>query len=139
MLTSVGIVIVILAFSLQQSLQDLAAAVIFMLFKPFKIGDLIETKDTTGTVEDIGPFATTLVRWDGKVVVLPNSQIQESGIINYSTKDSLVTDFKSGSGSAMTSNAPAASSWRCWPTTHAPSPTQRPTSPCWRRTTAGCC
>lgn len=92
-LTSVGIVIVILAFSLQQSLHDLAAAVIFMLFKPFKIGDLIETKDTTGTVEDIGPFATTLVRWDGKVVVLPNSQIQESGIINYSTKDSLVTDF----------------------------------------------
>lgn len=93
-LTSVGIVIVILAFSLQQSLHDLAAAVIFMLFKPFKLGDLIETKGTTGTVEDIGPFSTTLACWDGKVVVLPNSQIQQSGIVNYATKSTLVTDLK---------------------------------------------
>lgn len=92
-LTCVGIVIVILAFSLQQSLRDLAAAVVFMLFKPFRLGDLIETKGTTGTVEDIGPFNTTLVRWDGKVVILPNSQIQESGITNYATKPSLVTDL----------------------------------------------
>ncbi len=93
-LTILGIVVVILAFSLQQSLRDLAAAVIFMLFKPFRLGDLIETKGVTGTVEDIGPFTTTLVRWDGKVVVLPNSQIQESGITNYTTKASLVTDLE---------------------------------------------
>ncbi len=92
-LTSVGVVFLILGISLQHSLQDLAAAVVFMLFKPFKLGDLIETTGLTGTVEDIGPFATTLVVWDGKVVVLPNSKIQESGIINYTTKDSLVTDL----------------------------------------------
>jgi small conductance mechanosensitive channel len=92
-LTGVGIVVVILAFSLQQSLRDLAAAVIFMLFKPFRLGDYIETKDISGTVEDIGPFATTIVKWDGKVVVLPNSQIQESGIVNFTTKPTLLTDF----------------------------------------------
>ncbi len=92
-LTSVGLVFLILAFSLQQSLQDLAAAVVFMLFKPFTLGDVIETKGTTGTVEDIGPFTTTLVRWDGMVIILPNSQIQEAGITNYSTKPSLMTDL----------------------------------------------
>lgn len=92
-LTSVGVVFLILGISLQHSLQDLAAAVTFMLFKPFKLGDVMETTGLTGTVEDIGPFSTTLVVWDGKVVVLPNSKIQESGIINYTTKDSLVTDL----------------------------------------------
>lgn len=63
-LTSVGIAFVILAFSLQQSLRDLAAAVIFMIFKPFRLGDLIDTKGTTGT-----------------------------GITNYSTKPPLMTDL----------------------------------------------
>ena len=92
-LTSVGIAFVILAFSLQQSLRDLAAAVIFMIFKPFRLGDLIDTKGTTGTVEDIGPFTTTLATWDGRAVVLPNSQVQEAGITNYSTKPHLVTDL----------------------------------------------
>lgn len=93
-LTSVGVAFVILAFSLQQSLRDLAAAVLFMIFKPFRLGDLIETNGTTGTVQDIGPFTTTLATWDGKTVVWPNSQVQQAGITNYSTRPHLVTDLK---------------------------------------------
>ena len=50
---AVGIVIIILGIALQQSLRDLAASINFVLFKPFAVGDLIETRGTTGVVEEI--------------------------------------------------------------------------------------
>jgi small conductance mechanosensitive channel len=93
-----GIVVVVLGVALQQSLRDLAAAVNFLLFKPFVVGDLIETKGVTGTVEEIQLFTTTLVRWDNRVVVLPNAEIQQNGITNYTKKQVLRTDLVFGIG-----------------------------------------
>jgi small conductance mechanosensitive channel len=94
----VAIVVVILGVALQQSLRDLAAAVNFLLFKPFQVGDLIETKGITGTVEEIQLFNTMLVRWDNRVVILPNGEIQQAGITNFSTKPVLRTDLVFGIG-----------------------------------------
>jgi small conductance mechanosensitive channel len=92
------IVLLVLGVALQQSLRDLAAAVNFLLFKPFVVGDLIETKGVTGTVEEIQLFATTLVRWDNRVVILPNAEIQQAGITNYTKKQVLRTDLVFGIG-----------------------------------------
>lgn len=97
-LAVVAIVVVILGVALQQSLRDLAAAVNFLLFKPFVVGDLIETKGVTGTVEEIQLFATTLVRWDNRVVILPNAEIQQAGITNFTKKQVLRTDLVFGIG-----------------------------------------
>ncbi len=94
----VAIVVVILGVALQQSLRDLAAAVNFLLFKPFVVGDLIETKGVTGTVEEIQLFATSLVRWDNRVVILPNAEIQQAGITNFTKKQVLRTDLVFGIG-----------------------------------------
>jgi small conductance mechanosensitive channel len=91
-----GLVIIVLGVALQQSLRDLAAAVNFLLFKPFVVGDVIETKGITGVVEEIQLFSTMLVRWDNKVVILPNAEIQQAGIINYAKKDVLRTDLVFG-------------------------------------------
>jgi small conductance mechanosensitive channel len=92
------IVLLVLGVALQQSLRDLAAAVNFLLFKPFVVGDLIETKGVTGTVEEIQLFATTLVRWDNRVVILPNAEIQQAGITNFTKKQVLRTDLVFGIG-----------------------------------------
>ncbi len=94
----VGIVLVLLGVALQQSLRDLAASVNFVLFKPFVIGDLIETKGVTGTVEEIQLFNTVLVRWDNRVVILPNGEIQQAGITNFTKKQVLRTDLTFGIG-----------------------------------------
>ncbi|HXV42645.1 MAG TPA: mechanosensitive ion channel domain-containing protein [Anaerolineae bacterium] len=80
----VGIVVVVLAISLQQSLGNLAATIIFLLFKPFQIGDVIETGGVLGVVQEIQMFHTTLISPDGKTHILPNGNIQSSGLTNYS-------------------------------------------------------
>jgi small conductance mechanosensitive channel len=87
-----------LGVALQQSLRDLAASVSFVLFKPFVVGDLIETKGVTGTVEEIQLFNTVLVRWDNRVVILPNGEIQQTGITNFTKKGVLRTDLTFGIG-----------------------------------------
>jgi small conductance mechanosensitive channel len=89
----VGVALVLLGVALQQSLRDLAASVNFVLFKPFVVGDLIETKGITGTVEEIQLFTTVLVRWSNKVIILPNAEIQQNGIINYTKKGILRTEL----------------------------------------------
>ena len=85
----VGVVVVILAISLQQSLGNLAATIIFLLFKPFEVNDVIETGGMMGVVQEIQMFSTTLISPDGKTHVLPNGKIQASGLTNYSKTDRL--------------------------------------------------
>lgn len=97
-LAVVGIVLVVLGVALQQSLRDLAAGVNFLLFKPLQVGDVIETKGITGAVEEIQLFTTALVRWDNRVVFLPNAEIQQAGITNYTKKQVLLTDLVFGIG-----------------------------------------
>lgn len=94
--TSLGVIIVILGIALQQSLRDFAATVNFLLFAPFVVGDTVETNGTTGTVLEIQPLTTVILRGDNKTVVLTNGQIQQSGIINYSKAGTLRVDMVFG-------------------------------------------
>ncbi len=95
-IASAGVIVVILGIALQQSLRDLAATVNFLLFAPFVIGDTIETNGTTGTVLEIQPLTTVILRGDKKTVVLPNGQIQQNGLINYSRQGILRVDMLFG-------------------------------------------
>ncbi len=88
--------LVILGIALQQTVRDLAAGVIFFLFKPFASGELIGTNAFIGTVEEIQLFNTVLVQGDNKVVILPNSQVQQNGITNYSRMGTLRIDLVFG-------------------------------------------
>jgi small conductance mechanosensitive channel len=82
-LTVVLVVVVVLAVALQQSAANLAATVVFLLFQPFKRGELVATMGHMGTVQEILLFNTVLLLPDERLVSLPNSKIQESGITNY--------------------------------------------------------
>lgn len=93
LLTIIGVVVVVLGIALQNSLSNFAATVIFLLFKPFEVGDLIETCGVMGVVQEIQLFNTVLLAANNKVHTLPNSRIQDYGVTNYSTKDTLRVDM----------------------------------------------
>ncbi len=90
------IIVVILGIALQQSISNLAATIIFMLFQPFRLGELIDANGVMGTVKEIQFFSTVLVTGDNKEITIPNSQIQGNNLINYTRQGRLRVDFVFG-------------------------------------------
>ena len=84
LLASAGVAI---GLALQGALSNLAGGVMILLFKPFKIGDYIEMASGSGTVTDITVFYTMLCTPDNKQITLPNGQLTNAAIINYSAND----------------------------------------------------
>ncbi len=72
--------------ALQGSLSNFAAGVILMLFRPIKVGDLVEVGGAFGYVEEIAIFVTTILTTDAKTIIVPNSNVTGNNIVNYSTK-----------------------------------------------------
>ena len=93
LLTASLIIVVILGIALQQSISNLAATIIFMLFQPFKIGELIKANNVLGTVKEIQFFSTVLVTGDNMEVTIPNSKIQGDTLLNYTRLGKLRIDF----------------------------------------------
>jgi small conductance mechanosensitive channel len=96
LLTGVTLVVIVLAIALRESLGNFAATVIFVLFKPFQAGDLIETVDTLGVVQEIELFNTVMHSFDNRVHIFPNGLIQSSGIANLSKKGTVRVDLQFG-------------------------------------------
>ncbi len=87
-----------IGLSLQGSLSNFAAGFMMILFKPFKVGDLVEIASTLGTVEEIQIFTTRMRTGDNKTIYIPNGQIMDGTIINYSTKNTRRIDMVFGIG-----------------------------------------
>ena len=87
-----------IGLALQGSLANFAAGVLMIIFRPFKVGDLIEGGGTAGTVEEIQIFATQLKSADNKTIIVPNSKILGGNIVNYSTKETRRVDMTFGIG-----------------------------------------
>ena len=64
-----------------------------LIFKPFKIGDIVEAQGVLGTVTDQGVFNTTLLTPDHKTVILPNGPLSTGVITNYNTHGNLRVDL----------------------------------------------
>ncbi len=89
-IASLGVTI---GLALQGGLSNIAGGIMVVAFKPFELGDYIETEDVSGTVSDIGIFYTTLTTPDNKKVVIPNGTISNSIVTNYSTHSTRRMDF----------------------------------------------
>lgn len=74
------------AFALQGSLANLASGILIMVFRPYKIGDMVEVNGKFGKVEDIKIFSTVLSTPGLKTLIIPNGKISDDTIINFSTK-----------------------------------------------------
>ena len=84
--------------ALQGSLSNFAAGVLIVLFRPYKVGDWVEAAGISGTVEQVQILTTILNTGDNKRVIVPNSQIMESIITNYSANDTRRVDLVVGVG-----------------------------------------
>lgn len=84
--------------ALQGSLANFAGGVLILFFKPFKVGDFIERGSESGTVERIDILHTVLKTPNNQIIVIPNGQLANSPVKNYSAKDTRRADFTVGIG-----------------------------------------
>jgi len=87
-----------IGLALQGALSNFAAGAMILLFRPFKVGDLIEASGTFGAVEEIQIFNTVILTPDNKTVIVPNGLVTGGNIINYSAKGLLRLDLVFGIG-----------------------------------------
>jgi len=73
-----------IGLALQGTLSNVAAGIMLMVLRPFKVGQGVEIAGTGGTVTDIGLFSTRITTWDGVVVYIPNGTVWGGKIMNFS-------------------------------------------------------
>jgi small conductance mechanosensitive channel len=82
--------------ALQGSLSNFASGVLIVLFRPYRVGDFIEAAGIAGSVEQVQILTTILKTGDNKQIIVPNSQIMDSIITNYSANDTRRVDMVIG-------------------------------------------
>lgn len=88
-LTALGVTSLVVSFALQDTLSGLASGVLLLTDRPFKPGDWISVGDTEGVVVDINWRTSRLRDRNGDMIVVPNSQLANASLVNYSDPDPL--------------------------------------------------
>lgn len=73
-----------IGLALQGTLQNVAAGVMLIFFRPFKVGDFVEAGGVSGTVKEVGLFTTELATPDNVQIIAPNGGLWGSAVKNYS-------------------------------------------------------
>jgi len=87
-----------IGLALQGSLANFAGGVLILIFKPYKIGDLIEAQGEIGVVKEIEIFTTKLVSPDSKLIIIPNGEMANGNITNYTAEGKIRVDLGVGIG-----------------------------------------
>lgn len=87
-----------IGLALQGTLSNVAAGVMLLLFRPFKVGDFIDGGGVVGTVKSVGLFITEFATGDNVKIIVPNSQLWGAAITNYSANPTRRVDFVFGIG-----------------------------------------
>ena len=82
--------------ALQGSLANFAGGVLIMIFKPYKVGDLIESQGHLGTVKEVQIFNTIIVAPQNKRVILPNGAVSNGSIVNFTAEGKIRVDLSVG-------------------------------------------
>lgn len=85
-----------IGLALQGSLSNFAGGALIMIFKPFKVGDLIEAQGELGVVKEIQIFTTLINTPTNKLVIIPNGALSNGNITNYSAEGKLRVDLTIG-------------------------------------------
>jgi small conductance mechanosensitive channel len=94
-LAAAGIAI---GMALSGTLQNFAGGVMLLVFKPFKVGDVIEAQGYTGKVKEVSLFVSILTTFDNKTIILPNGPLSNGAMVNYSTEEFRRVDWTFGIG-----------------------------------------
>jgi small conductance mechanosensitive channel len=81
-IAGLGAILIAVGLALQGTLSNIAAGLLLLWLRPFRVGDLIETATVAGTVKDVGLFATEVIRADGVYLFVPNSELWSKPLAN---------------------------------------------------------
>ncbi len=84
--------------ALSGTLQNFAGGAMILLFRPFKVGDFIDAQGHAGTVSEIQVFNTILKTPDNKTVIIPNGELSNASMVNFSTEEERRIDWTVGIG-----------------------------------------
>lgn len=87
-----------IGLALQGTLQNIAAGIMLLVLRPFRVGEYIDTGNISGTIVEIGLFATELRTPDGLYRLAPNSTLWNVPITNFSRETTRRFEFKIGVG-----------------------------------------
>ena len=87
-----------IGLALQGSLANFAAGVLMIIFRPYKLGDLVNVAGTDGFVEEVDVFTTVLRTPDKTKIIIPNGQIMSDQIINYTESEKRRMELMVGIG-----------------------------------------
>jgi len=82
-----------IGLALQGTLANFAGGTLILLFKPYKVGDLIEAQGLVGEVKEIQIFTTVLVTPDHKTAIIPNGAMANGNIVNYTREGNIRVDL----------------------------------------------
>lgn len=87
-----------IGMALSGTLQNFAAGVMLLTFRPYKIGDFVEVDGHAGKVKEIQIFNTLLTTGDNKTIIIPNATASSNSLVNYSTQEKRRVDLVFGIG-----------------------------------------
>ena len=100
LLAGLGVAGFIVGFALQDTLSNFASGVMILLYRPYDVGDLVETAGAFGTVKDMTLVSTTILTVDHQTLVIPNSKIWGDVIKNVTAQTNRRVDMVFGIGYA---------------------------------------
>lgn len=87
-----------IGMALSGTLSNFAGGAMILIFKPFKVGHVIEAQGYIGSVREIEIFNTILMTPDNRKIIIPNGPLSSGSMINYSTEETRRVDFTIGIG-----------------------------------------
>lgn len=90
-----GILAVVIGFAAQKALSDIISGIFIVAFRPFRVGDMIQAGEAGvfGTVEDINLRHTTILTFEHRRLVIPNSILSEDRIVNSTIRNEHTCEF----------------------------------------------
>ena len=85
-----------IGLALQGSLANFAGGVLILLFKPFRVGDWISAQGLDGAVKEISIFNTKLNTFGNQIAIIPNGQLANGNIVNFSAEPNRRENYKVG-------------------------------------------
>jgi len=87
MAAGAGIAAIVIGFAAQRALSNVFSGISIAIFRPFRVGDVVEMENEYGTIEDITLRHTVIRTWQNKRLIIPNSRVSEETIINWTIGD----------------------------------------------------
>jgi small conductance mechanosensitive channel len=96
LLAALGAIGLAIALALQGTLANIAAGIMLLWLRPFKVGDYIDAGGVAGTLKEVGIFACHIDTWDGVFQFVPNSELWNKRLVNYSRLPTRLVDLQFG-------------------------------------------